>query len=88
MERLVVASFVANGHEFHLYSYSEIEGLPKGVVVRDALGRQGLLLPDIPGIENAALQVDLARRKAGIDPDATVRLSRFEVSKWDERGAG
>ena len=31
MERLVVASFVANGHEFHLYSYSEIEGLPDGV---------------------------------------------------------
>lgn len=36
MERLVLASFVANGHEFHLYSYSEIEGLPEGVVIRDA----------------------------------------------------
>jgi Alpha 1,4-glycosyltransferase conserved region len=37
MERLTMASFVANGHEFHLYCYEEPEGdLPEGVMIRDA----------------------------------------------------
>lgn len=64
---------------------SELDPHRYGVVVRDGFGRQGLLLPDIPGIEDALTQVDIARRKAGIDPEATVRLYRFEVEKWQER---
>jgi len=55
-----------------------------GVIVRDGGGRQGLLLPDIPGIDDPTSQVDIARRKAGIDPAASVRLFRFEVKKWQE----
>lgn len=56
-----------------------------GVVVRDAEGRQGLLLPEVPGIDSAALQVEIARRKAGIPPDIPVTLSRFEVFKYRDR---
>lgn len=36
MERLCVKSFMANGHEFHLYSYEPIAGVPDGVVLCDA----------------------------------------------------
>jgi hypothetical protein len=36
MERLAVASFLANGHEFHLYVYSHVENVPSGTVLRDA----------------------------------------------------
>lgn len=36
MERLVIGSYVAHGHEFHLYSYEEIDGLPPGAVLKDA----------------------------------------------------
>ena len=37
MERLCVKSFIAHGHEFHLYTYGKVEGLPEGTLVRDAL---------------------------------------------------
>lgn len=35
MERLAIQSFLANGHDFHLYCYNDVEGLPAGTVVRD-----------------------------------------------------
>jgi Glycosyltransferase sugar-binding region containing DXD motif/Alpha 1,4-glycosyltransferase conserved region len=36
IEQLSIASFLQNGCEYHLYCYEKIEGVPKGVVVRDA----------------------------------------------------
>jgi hypothetical protein len=36
IERLSIASFVANGHEFDLYVYGPISGLPEGGRLRDA----------------------------------------------------
>jgi AmmeMemoRadiSam system protein A len=63
---------------------AELDPSRYGVVVRDAAGRQGLLLPDVPGIDSPSTQVDVARRKAGIRPGAALRLSRFEVHKYLE----
>ena len=50
-----------------------------GVIVDGPGGRTGLLLPAIPGISEAADQVDIARRKATISPNDPIRLSRFEA---------
>jgi hypothetical protein len=36
LERLAMASFVANGHPVHLYAYEEMVGVPAGVTVMDA----------------------------------------------------
>ena len=36
LERLSVASFLANGHAVHLYAYGRPEGVPAGTDVRDA----------------------------------------------------
>lgn len=36
MERMSVASFLANGHEYHLYVYDDVKYVPRGVLVRDA----------------------------------------------------
>ncbi len=59
-----------------------------GVIVREAAGsRQGLLLPGIDAIVDAAMQVAIARQKAGIGPDVPVLLSRFEVLKFKEAHA-
>lgn len=63
---------------------AELDPARYGVVVRDGLGRQGLLLPDVPGVTDAAMQVEIARRKAGIEPGARVMLRRFEVKKFEE----
>ena len=35
MERLCLASFVKNGHEVHLYTYSDVKGVPPGVTIKD-----------------------------------------------------
>lgn len=41
MERLSVASFLACGHEYHLYVYDDVGNVPPGAVVKDA----GTILP-------------------------------------------
>ena len=56
-----------------------------GVIVEDESGsRRGLLLPDIPGIENAEQQVEIAARKAGIGREERIRLWRFKVERFRE----
>jgi AmmeMemoRadiSam system protein A len=68
---------------------TEFEDLdPKvyGVIVEDESGKlRGLLLPDIPGVETARQQVDIAARKAGIAPGAPLKLSRFRVDRYREK---
>jgi mannosyltransferase OCH1-like enzyme len=36
MERLCIRSFLAHGHEFHLYVYDEVADVPAGTSIRDA----------------------------------------------------
>ena len=36
LEQLSIRSFLANGHEVHLYLYEQIEGVPRGTRVRNA----------------------------------------------------
>ena len=35
MERLCLSSFVYHGHDVHLYTYSDIGGVPDGVIIKD-----------------------------------------------------
>jgi len=60
----------------------ELDDGEHGVVVRDENGRQGVLLPGVPGVKNGAEQIAIARRKAGIDPSAEVTMGRFAVRKF------
>lgn len=36
VEKLSINSFLKNGHDFHLYVYDDIGGIPDGVIVKDA----------------------------------------------------
>jgi mannosyltransferase OCH1-like enzyme len=36
MEQLSIASFLAHGHEYHLYVYGEMKNVPGGCVIKDA----------------------------------------------------
>jgi hypothetical protein len=36
MQKMCMSSYLANGHEFHLYTYKNIKGLPQGVTVKNA----------------------------------------------------
>ena len=35
MEQLAIRSFLHHGHEFHLYVYDDVDGIPAGTTVRD-----------------------------------------------------
>lgn len=52
-----------------------------GVIVR-AGRRQGLLLPNLEGIDTPEEQVAIARQKAGILPGEPLELMRFEVVRY------
>jgi len=36
VEKLSINSFLKNGHDYHLYVYDDIKGIPEGVIVKDA----------------------------------------------------
>ena len=56
-----------------------------GVIVEDESGsRRGLLLPDIPGIDDVDQQIEIAARKAGIPSGEPLKLSRFKVERYRE----
>jgi len=62
-------------------STSELDPRRYGVIVR-AGGRQGLLLPDIEGVDTADYQISIAMQKAGIPSGARIEISRFEVKRY------
>ena len=64
--------------------FEELDPAVFGVIVEDEEGRRGLLLPDIPGVESAAHQVEIAARKAGIPEGTPVKLWRFKVERFRE----
>lgn len=62
-------------------SMTELDPKRYGVIVKRGF-RRGLLLPDIEGVDTIEEQVEIARRKAGIGPDESVELFRFEVRRY------
>ncbi|MFT4769143.1 MAG: mannosyltransferase OCH1-like enzyme, partial [Glaciecola sp.] len=35
-EKLCIRSFQHHGHEFHLYVYDDVDGIPSGTIIKDA----------------------------------------------------
>ncbi|MDT7807058.1 MAG: hypothetical protein QOJ70_871 [Acidobacteriota bacterium] len=65
--------------------FEDLDPAVFGVVVSDHSGsRRGLLLPAIESIRTADLQVRIAAKKAGIKPDAPLRLYRFRTRRFSE----
>ena len=65
--------------------FEELDPAVFGVIVEDeTTSRRGLLLPDIPGVDTAEQQVEIAMRKAGISRDTPVKLWRFKVERFRE----
>ncbi|MDH4247779.1 MAG: AmmeMemoRadiSam system protein A [Deltaproteobacteria bacterium] len=54
-----------------------------GVVVRSG-SQCGVLLPDLPGVNQPGQQVSICREKAGIPERVPVRLERFTVERFGE----
>ncbi len=61
---------------------AELDPVKYGVLVTSG-PKKGILLPDLPGVNSVAQQIDIARSKAGISPDEPSRLFRFEVRRYE-----
>ncbi len=59
-------------------SEDELDIKRYGVIVKKGL-KKGLLLPDLEGINSVKEQIEIAKRKAGIKENESVKLQRFEV---------
>jgi AmmeMemoRadiSam system protein A/AmmeMemoRadiSam system protein B len=56
-----------------------------GLIVEHESGYpRGLLLPNLQGVETAKQQVDIAARKAGLDPNEKLKLFRFRADRYSE----
>ena len=64
-------------------SLDQLDPARYGAIVR-AGERSGVLLPDLPGVEDAARQVAICREKGRIPEDEPVTLYRFSVERLKE----
>ncbi len=62
---------------------AELDPWRYGVVVSQH-GRRGLLLPHLEGVDTVEQQLSIAKQKAGLSPEATVAMWRFEVVRHYE----
>jgi len=62
-------------------SLEELDPKQYGVIVQQGWHR-GLLLPDLPQVTSAKMQVEIAKRKAGISPNESARIFRFTVKRY------
>lgn len=60
---------------------SQLDPVKYGVIVSRS-GRTGLLLPDLEGVDTIEEQLEIACRKAGIDPSQTYSIERFQVVRY------
>lgn len=77
LDRLVISVDVLGEIE-PVEDVRELDPHRYGVIVSCG-SRRGLLLPDLEGVDTAAEQIDIARRKGGISEDEPLTLQRFEV---------
>lgn len=69
----------------NIRSPEELDPRRYGVIVSNAEGRRGVLLPDLEGVDTVEEQIRIACRKAGIEPKGgRYRLQRFTVERFRE----
>jgi len=77
LERLTISVDVLGDTE-RIASPDALDAARYGVIVTKG-GRQGLLLPNLEGVDTVEQQIAIAKQKAGIGENETVELQRFEV---------
>lgn len=65
-----------------IVSRDELDVRRYGVIVSSG-ARRGLLLPNLEGVDTVDDQIAIARRKAGIPENASLKLERFEVIRHE-----
>ena len=66
------------GDPERVFSLDDLDVKKYGVIV-ESKGRQGLLLPDLEGVDTVQQQVGIAMKKGNIPNNEPINLWRFEV---------
>lgn len=77
LEHLTLSVDVLKEPEY-IESVEELDAKKYGVIVTSG-NKRGLLLPNLEGVDTPEQQIDIAARKAGIEPGSTADVQRFEV---------
>ncbi len=62
-------------------SKDQLDSKKYGVIV-ECGWRRGLLLPDLEGVDSVDYQIEICCNKAGIAPNESIKLYRFEVKRY------
>jgi len=62
-------------------STDDLDPKKYGVIIEGG-GRKGLLLPNLETVDTVKEQIDIARSKAGLEPDDEIKIYRFEVKRY------
>ena len=63
-----------------ILSVMDLDVTKYGIIVENG-DRKGVVLPGLSGIETPDQQIDVAKKKAGIEDDEEITLYRFEVKR-------
>jgi AMMECR1 domain-containing protein len=77
LDKLVYSVDVLSPSE-RVSSIKDLDARRYGVIVSNG-AKRGLLLPNLDGVDTTEQQVSIALQKAGIPPDDSYTLDRFEV---------
>lgn len=63
----------------------ELDPKKYGIIVKSPDGRQGLLLPELDGVDSVQQQISIACQKGGINPgfEKNLEIFRFETKKYE-----
>lgn len=61
-------------------SIEDLDAKKYGVIVSNGR-KMGVLLPDLEGVDTVEMQINIAKRKAGIEPDEPFDIMRFSVER-------
>jgi AmmeMemoRadiSam system protein A len=60
---------------------SQLDPKKYGLIVQSGY-RRGLLLPDLEGVDDVELQIDICKQKAGIMSTEPIKMYRFQVKRY------
>ena len=56
-----------------------------GLMIEASGSQRGVLLPALPGIDTAEIQLAALQHKTGISPDTPIKMSRFSVDRYGQK---
>lgn len=65
-------------------SVDELDPKNYGIIVISETGKQGLLLPDLEGVDTVEQQITICQHKAGMGRNERYSLRKFKVDRYSE----